>query len=90
MSTSKDGGPAFQHCKFVTHAEIGDGRKAARFHYLQAGMSLRDQFAGQAFGGWAAGRNSCGAWHESNRDDVAEACYQYADALIAAREKDAQ
>lgn len=53
MKAEKNGGPAFPHGEFLTPVEFGDGRKAARFHHSQAGMSLRDWFAGQALAGLA-------------------------------------
>ena len=49
-------------------------------------MALRDYFAAQALNGYLAGRNST---HVSSRcNDVADACYAYADAMLAAREKE--
>lgn len=46
------------------------------------GMSLRDWFAGMALSGWIA---SVTVPPDANR--AAEACYQYADAMLAERIK---
>lgn len=65
----------------------------------QPGMTLRDWFAGQALVGWISGPcqgdaladydaddvHTLRAWATHNRK-VAEACYDYADALLAARQ----
>lgn len=75
MSTNNDGGPAFplQH---------GMATK---------GMSLRDWFAGQALAGMLASvgaHEDSGAVWRSNSMAAAWA-YDYADAMIAARNKEA-
>lgn len=75
--SAQDGGPAFPFkCQGAT--------TAPEFYY---GMTLRDYFAAQALNGYLAGRNST---HVSSRcNDVADACYAYADAMLAARQKEA-
>lgn len=62
----KDGGPAFPRPN--TDNVLG-----------QAGMSLRDWFAGQALAGMIRNNpNTDNMW-------VAEQCYRYADAMLEAR-----
>jgi len=54
------------------------------------GMSIRDFFAAHSLSGWAAGRNNGNDFmepSESKAQFVAESCYLYADAMIAARSK---
>jgi hypothetical protein len=48
------------------------------------GMTLRDWFAGQALGAYLAGRN--GDSRDTARPHVAQTCYEYADAMLKARE----
>ena len=80
MKPNNDGGPAFPFkCQGST--------TAPEFYY---GMTLRDYFAAQALNGYLAGRNS--NRDEASRfcvDPVAAACYAYADAMLAARERKA-
>ncbi len=55
------------------------------FHEAEAGMTLRDWFAGQAMNGWSA------SWPEGRRIErpqtVAAASYAIADAMLAERAK---
>ena len=46
---------------------------------------LRDWFAGQALMGWAAGRNKGDDIYDTSPSIVADACYNYADAMMAKR-----
>ena len=80
--SAPDGGPAFP-----VVASTGDPRDGV---YCRDGMTLRDYFAAQALNGYLAGRN-CDRDAASRFcvDPVAAACYAYADAMLAAREKDA-
>ena len=79
MSDIKDGGPAFPESASgpYPNGEIVEGRP---------GMSLRDYFAGQALAGWLSSwtTNSSPLWFEA--DHVSAAAYDYADAMIKARE----
>ena len=75
--SAPDGGPAFPF----------EFRSPNTGQEVYPGMTLRDYFAAQALNGYLAGRNST---HVSSRcNDVADACYAYADAMLAAREKEA-
>lgn len=65
-----DGGPAFPH--FNPDTEV-----------THAGMSLRDWFAGQALAGLLA--SGIAAQLRQTFDEVAEAAYNNADAMLAAR-----
>ena len=53
------------------------------------GMSLRDWFAGQALQGWTAAaptiRGKAITMTQDHAETIAEGCYRYADAMIAAR-----
>ena len=62
------------------------GGSAAGYPYPEAGMSLRDWFAGQALAGILAYRSldQYGAFIQGPR--VAERAYLYADAMLKARE----
>lgn len=86
--TRNDGGPAFarpasEHTKNGTCPDGNDPRDA------QAGMSLRDWFAGQALAGMMAqgfipnqaGQSSHVQWN------YADAAYAMADAMLKAREQ---
>lgn len=55
----------------------------------QGGMSLRDWFAGMALQGYLAGRNN-NPERETLIDRAVKSCYQYADAMLAARTKGGQ
>ena len=74
--SAPDGGPAFPVPNDVREIDGGSGT-------IQAGMTLRDWFAGQALQSYLAGRN-CDL-RETNRGSVAKTCYAYADAMLAAR-----
>lgn len=73
MSTSiNDGGPAFPRTGAESHTSP------------QPGMSLRDWFAGQASVGLLA---SPSTKITASSQELAEACYEFADAMLAARER---
>lgn len=79
-----DGGPAFP---FGQVSEL-TGQPINGF--FNPGASLRDIFAGLALSGWAAGRNNGGDFTEPSEGKaqfVAKSCYQYADAMLAARKE---
>lgn len=71
-----DGGPAFP-C-------VRNGIDIfGRTHPIQeAGMTLRDWFAGQALAGMAQLN-----WHEKHRQELARLVWQLADAVLAERER---
>lgn len=74
---ANDGGPAFP----VVHAIIPQ-----QGHFVTAppaihGMSLRDWFAGQVLMGFAAHQNN----HSWTRKQIAQDCYDWAEAMIAER-----
>jgi hypothetical protein len=84
MSTQpNDGGPAFpqpmaalpttgeMYCAYEKHPDFG-------------GMTLRDYFAAAALRGYMANPEFC-MGHDSPRN-VAANCYDYADAMLAARD----
>ena len=76
MSTKNDGGPAFPQFN-------SEGLR---------GMSLRDWFAGQALSAMLSMTETYVAV-TSNKvtpDEIVGGCYQWADAMLAAREKDYQ
>ena len=50
------------------------------------GMSLRDWFAGQALAAYLAGRNRDS--RDTATPNTAASCYAYADAMLAARNKE--
>jgi hypothetical protein len=78
MSTPiNDGGPAFPVAD-VIHPN-------GQVQYGANGMALRDWFAGQALQSYLAGRNNDA--RDSNPAPVADVCYKYADAMLAARER---
>lgn len=85
MSTPNDGGPAFPRPAFTTELEMvgHDQLSEAGFTCTrQAGMSLRDWFAGQALAGLLAWPNT-----GTNEQEYAEDAYHLADAMLAARAK---
>jgi hypothetical protein len=63
------------------------------------GMTLRDYFAGRALVGWLSGPCAGDVMDDYLGDErafsehlaaVSQNCYQYADAMLAAREKEAK
>lgn len=72
----KDGGPAFACTQANTNSEGG-----------WEGMSLRDYFAGQICAwAWLDGRDRKTDLKLSN-EEIAKACYELADAMLAQRDK---
>lgn len=55
---------------------------------VRPGMSLRDWFAGQALAGYIASHSHPQALNAPQDEDAAHHAYWYADAMLAAREKD--
>jgi hypothetical protein len=71
---SNDGGAAFP---------VVDGyHKDGRHRGGESGMTLRDYFAGQALAGYVANENSWTVTCAKSAEDA----YNYADAMLAARE----
>lgn len=88
MSAVEDGGPAFPHDKYQKNSEGQWGTYAA------GGMSLRDWFAGGVLQGTYASREMYLAIMSDRGtldpdEYVAQQAYQAADAMIAARSRDA-
>ena len=86
--TKPDGGPAFP---IYTLQCDNRGHLTNVATYLN-GMTLRDYFAGQALAGLLANptldvTNKSGDG-ESDSDIIAKACFYFADAMLAEREKD--
>ncbi|ARK42612.1 hypothetical protein [Burkholderia pseudomallei] len=78
MSEKKDGGPAFPEVPGDCNGYEG-----------KSGMTLRDYFAAKAMAGMLAypGCESRGSHHNNNTPDgVATVAYEYADAMLRARE----
>lgn len=72
---SKDGGPAFPSKRF-------EERRGQWVDVEYSGMSLRDWFAGMAL------RAIIQAWDKQPApDSAAKSAYEYADAMLAAREE---
>ena len=91
---SKDnGGPAFPSTP-MTETELSYGRDMGRSttQVCNAGMSMRDYFAGLAmqglvsFGGWNA-EYVMQDPEQRAADSVSEAAYKYADAMLEERKK---
>ena len=84
MSTMKDGGPAFPEGVNQVYPYIEQGDP------IQVGMSLRDYFAGQTVAGLYANQewlvNAYKATGKGPHECVADAAYEPADAMLAARE----
>ncbi len=74
-----DGGPAFPHT--VTQSE--QGSRLFPSEYGIGGMTLRDWFAGQALAGCLADSQLA-----LTAKELAEWCYQEADEMIKARNKE--
>lgn len=73
MSEHNDGGPAFPY----THFDLSDG---------EGGMTLRDYFAAKAMAYVPAQAAHNMLNNESNAGYLARRAYEYADAMLAARE----
>ena len=77
MKTTNDGGPAFPLMGESNHPDGG------RYLFNQ-GMTMRDYFAGQALAGILL--NYTTQKFGASEFTVGTAAYQYADAMLAARE----
>ncbi|ARK86083.1 hypothetical protein [Burkholderia pseudomallei] len=85
MDKINDGGPAFP----VADPFALNPRDKAEMERLASGMTLRDYFAAKAMAGMLAypGCESRGSHHNNNTPDgVATMAYEYADAMLRARE----
>lgn len=76
MARKPDGGPAFPKPSY----RVNDGE----VEWGQDGMSLSDWFAAQAIMGFIAARKDTG-W--GSPADLAKRAYEFADAMIAERDK---
>jgi len=83
MPSQPDGGPAFPR-PLSTGIIIREGVEQHIDCFPQAGMSLRDWFAGQALAGIQANPHFDLVHGE---EYTAERAYAYADAMLSAREK---
>ena len=77
-----DGGPAFPR----PFSDTGE-RHGQRYEAAQAGLSLRDYFAAAALPAVIAARVA-NQVEDLVQDSIAEECYELADALLAARERE--
>jgi hypothetical protein len=82
MSDKDDGGPAFPNT--ITVGPAGDEYHPA--DHGVSGLSIRDWFAGQALAGFIAGlyAGDNSGW---TVDGNVTAAYEYADAMLAKRDK---
>lgn len=82
-----DGGPAFP--RPVGYAERRYRTDQQWMNEPQAGMTLRDYFAGQALSGWLAsfGEDAMHPVSKSREGDIAFEAYRMADAMLAERAK---
>lgn len=81
VSVPKDGGPAFPR-----PASTDEHSQPCNVFVEQAGMSLRDWFAGNALASILQDR---AIWDSirSEREDIACKLYQWADAMLAERDR---
>lgn len=91
MSTHDDGGPAFPVPPGAA-TFTGDPRDGAGYEPSQAGMSLRDFFAGMALQGMMANEIATKVMCDCGSPDdaaalIATACYDFSDAMLAARKE---
>ena len=78
----KDGGPAFP---------LQESLWQNGMPFDANGLTKREWFAGMALQGYLAGRNAPFIdGHHIRKESVAIACYGYADAMLAALEKEDQ
>jgi hypothetical protein len=89
-ATHNDGGPAFPR----HYGTMSCGEKKEQL--WSDGMTLRDYFAGRALVGWLSGPCAGDVMDDYLGDEkafsehlaaVSQNCYQYADAMLAAREE---
>jgi hypothetical protein len=90
MSEINDGGSAFPTTATATTvSKQNDGDLVLTNYGSSPGMTLRVWLAGKALQGWAAGRNHS-MTEASDHDTVANACLQYADAIIRAAKEESK
>lgn len=82
MSNKTDGGPAFPIPGKTFHYPEG---KFTEPDYI--GMSLRDYFAAKALQGLLSSDRTFGYENETRGQAAAKNAYQYADAMLAERDK---
>lgn len=80
MGERKDGGSVFPALGSMWN---GDEQLKELFFADGTGMSLRDYFAGQIFHGISASRID---WNDISPQQVAKKAYEFADAMIEARQ----
>jgi len=80
MNERDDGGPAFPV------NEHFDERRGEVTQYANAGMSLRDHFAGRALTVWVQAHIDQSV-DDLSKPDIARECYSYADAMLKERAK---
>ena len=78
MSDTKDGGPAFPRALSLIPSN-------GEIVWDQQGMTLRDYFAGKALQGLLAARKDIG-W--GGPIDIAKRCGEFADAMLAERDRE--
>jgi hypothetical protein len=81
MSKIHTGGAAFPHK--AKHWDSDSGCYVASLDHHEPGMTLRDYFAAAALTGWLATDTT------PTPKSTAKACYNYADAMLAARKEGA-
>jgi hypothetical protein len=77
-----DGGNAFPHAQ-----RLWDNDAQSWAVHSVGGMTLRDYFAGQALAGQLAFSPSVPFKKYHQPEEVAAACYRFADAMLAARKE---
>lgn len=83
MSERSEGGPAFPQPISYEH-----DRRDFPCEFGMGGMTLRDYFAGCVLTGFSADPSLSG-YHGPSCEEIAERCYQMADAMLSrAREDD--
>jgi len=82
MSAKDDGGP------IASGMEVYSQGESQRL-FAVGGLTMRDWFAGMAMQGYLAGRSNIKAENPMNfeRHRAAKDCYNYADAMLAARKE---
>lgn len=81
-----DGGPAFPGTKRISGPSFVPGKASVEVDVSSIGMSLRDYFAAAALQGMFA-NPSWDAQQVSDPKRAAFSAYNYADAMLAEREK---
>lgn len=88
--SERDGGPAFPSSAFAFTRMTGPASTEISYVPLMGGMSLRDYFAAHAIGQAVIDSDDL---HEAKKGGaagiaelIAKACYEFADAMLKARE----